>query len=345
MLALMKTAAGPGNLALQEIAEPRPGPGQVMIEVGAAGICASDLHIRDWNIQLNLRPPMVMGHEFAGTIAQLGEGVENLSVGQPVTSETAFSVCGRCIPCRTGDYNACAQKELIGYVHNGCFARYVVVPAQRVHPLPAGVDILSAALCEPLAVVVRAALELTEIRPGDLVVVAGPGPIGLLALQVARAAGARVLVSGAAGDEDRLNLALKLGAERTVNVLKEDLLSVIREMGHEEGADVYLECAGAAASVRAGLQVTRRRGQFTQVGIVASPFELDFSLIAYKELIVHGSLGQKWTAWRRALALLASGQVVTKPLISHEFPLTEWEKAFECFESRKALKVVFRPAG
>jgi L-iditol 2-dehydrogenase len=343
MLALMKTAPGPGHLALFDVAEPFPSPGQVMIEVGAAGICASDLHIRDWDIQLNLRPPMIMGHEFAGFIAAVGVGVEGFSVGDSVTSETAFSVCGQCIPCRMGDYNACARKELIGYVHNGCFTRYVVVPAERVHRLPAGVDVRSAALCEPLAVVVRGALELTDIHPGDLVVVAGPGPIGLLAVQVARAAGARVVASGASGDQDRLAMALKLGAERAVNVLTDDLATAVHDMGYEDGADVYLECSGAPASVRAGLNITRRRGQYTQIGLPSKPFELDFALIAYKELIVHGELGQKWSAWRRALRLLESGQVVTKPLISDVFPLSEWERAFQRFESRQGLKVLLTP--
>ena len=111
MLALVKTAAGPGHIALRDTPAPTPGPDQVMIEVEAAGICASDLHIRDWDIQLNLRPPFIMGHEFAGRIVELGAGVEHLHIGQRVTSETAFSVCGECIPCRAGEYNVCARKE------------------------------------------------------------------------------------------------------------------------------------------------------------------------------------------------------------------------------------------
>ena len=344
MLALVKRAPGPGHMKLQDVPEPSPGPGQVMIEVEAAGICASDLHIREWDIQLNLRPPFVMGHEFAGHIAELGPGVEDLEIGQRVTSETAFYACGECIPCRAGEYNVCAAKELIGYVHDGCFTRYVVVPAERVHLLPENVSVRDAALCEPLAFVVRAVLELTHIRPGDLVVVGGPGTIGLLALQAAKAAGGRVVVAGTSVDKKRLALATQLGAARTVDLSEEDLLDVICEMGHNEGADVYLECAGVGASVRTGFEVTRRRGQFTQLGLPGAPFELDFAKIAYKELIVTGAIGQKWSAWRRALALLESGQVATNPLISDEFPLSEWEAAFTRFESRQGLKILLRPA-
>jgi L-iditol 2-dehydrogenase len=343
MLALMKIAPGRGNLVLQEIEEPSPGECQVMIEVEAAGICASDLHIRDWDIQLRLKPPVVIGHEFAGKIAAIGPGVENLRIGQRVTSETAFHVCGHCIPCRNGEYNACGRKELIGYVHNGCFAKFVVVPAGRVHPLPDNVAILEAALCEPLASVVRGVLELTDIKPGDLVVVAGPGPIGLLASQVARSAGAKVVVCGTDGDENRLKIAEKLGILKAVNVMKEDLISVIKGIGHDEGADVYLECTGSPSSVRSGLNVVRRRGQFTLIGLPAEAFELDFSIIAYKEIVVHGSLGQKWSAWKRALHLLSTGQVKTRPLISHEFPLTEWENAFRIFQERQGMKVIFHP--
>ena len=343
MLALMKTAAGPGHLELQDVPTPSPGPGQAMIEVHYAGICASDLHIRDWDIQLNLRPPFVLGHEFAGEIAELGAGVVGLHVGQRVTSETAFQICGKCIPCRAGEYNVCAGKELIGYVYDGCFTRYIVVPAGSVHPLPANVSTRDAALTEPLAFAVRAVLELTHIRAGDLVVVSGPGAIGLLAMQVARSAGGLVIVAGTPADAGRLAVATELGAVRVVDVTQEDLGEVVRGMGHGEGADVFLECAGAPASVRTGIDVTRRRGQYTQLGLPGAPFELDFARIAYKELIVTGAIGQHYPSWRRALGLMEAGLVATAPLISDEFPVSQWEAAFERFESRQGLKILLRP--
>lgn len=343
MQGLVKFAPGPGNVELRTVPKPAPGPGQVLVEVKYAGICGSDIHIHDWDIQLRLQPPVVMGHEFSGTLVALGDGVCGLEVGQAVVSETAFRTCGRCWPCNSGYDNVCADKELIGYVHDGCFTQYVVVPAQRIHPMPDGVDFLSAAMTEPLACVVHATLELTRISAGDLVVVAGPGPIGLLATQTARSAGARVIVSGAPGDESRLEMARQLGADMTVNVVEEDLEHVVRDQTAGEGADVYLECSGAPAAARSGFQVLRRLGQYTQLGLAGAPFEIDFALIAYKELQVRGSLGQKWTAWERALALLASGEVVTRPLISHVLPLTEWKHGFELFEARQGMKIVLTP--
>lgn len=341
--ALMKFASGPGNVALRTVTEPQPGPGQVMIEVQYASICGSDLHIREWDIQLLLRPPVIMGHEFSGHVAALGDGVTDIEVGQAVVSETAFKTCGHCTVCKSGHENVCAGKELIGFVHNGCFARYVVVPVDRIHTLPEGVDLLSAAATEPLACVVHATLELTRITPGDLVVVAGPGTIGLLSLQIAKSAGARVIVTGAGGDEKRLGLAQELGADLIVDVTQQDLNQIVRAESNGEGADIYFECSGAPAAARIGLQVVRRRGQYTQIGLAGAPFEVDFATIAYKELKVTGSLGQKWTAWERALALLAEGKVVTRPLISHVLPLSQWERGFELFESKEGMKVVLTP--
>jgi len=343
MLALMKRAPGPGNVELVDVPRPRPGPGQVLARVAYAGICGSDLHIQHGDIQLNLRPPVTMGHEFSGTVAELGEGVEGFHVGQPVVSETAFYTCGRCLACRTGNENVCQHKELIGYVHPGVFTEYVVLPAKRVHAVPEGVSMLSAAICEPLASAIRGVYEQTSITPGDLVVVAGPGAMGLLSLQLAKVAGATVVATGLTEDRERLQMALRLGADRVVNVVNEDLRALVWEMSGGEGADIYLECSGSPSATRTGLEVTRRRGQFLQLGLAGGPFEVDFAGIAYREIQVRGTLGQKWTCWERALKLLASGKVVTEPLVTDILPLTEWESAFARFRAKEGIKIVLTP--
>ena len=343
MLALMKTAQGPGNVELVDVPRPRPGPGQLLARVAYAGICGSDLHIQDGHIQLNLRPPVVMGHEFSGTVAELGEGVEGFQVGEPVVSETAFYTCGRCLACKTGNENVCAHKELIGYVHPGVFAEYVVLPARRVHAVPANVSMLSAVVCEPLASAVRGVCEETRITPGDVVVVAGPGAMGLLSVQLAKAAGATVVAAGVVGDGERLKMAMQLGADRAVNVLNEDLKSLLWNMTGGEGADVYLECSGSPSAARTGLEVIRRRGQFLQLGLAGEPFEIDFAKIAYREIQVRGTLGQRWTCWERALRLLSSGKVVTEPLVTGIFSLTEWETAFARFRSKQGIKIALTP--
>jgi len=344
MLALMKTAPGPGNIELVEVPTPSPGPGEILARVEYAGICGSDLHIQAGDIQLNLRPPVIMGHEFSGTVADIGEGVTGFRVGQRVVSETAFSTCGRCMPCRTGNDNVCEHKYLIGFVFPGVFTDYVVLPAERVHLLPEDITMLSAVMMEPLSCAVRGVYEQITITPGDTVVVAGPGGMGLLSLQLARAAGARVVVSGTPEDAERFEMALKLGADRVVDVVNEDLKSILLNMTSGEGADVYIEASGAPAAARSGLEVVRRRGQYLQLGLAGAPFEIDFAKIAYREITVKGTLGQKWTAWERALKLLSTGQVVTEPLITEVFPLTEWQKAFDKFRAKDGIKIALKPA-
>jgi L-iditol 2-dehydrogenase len=232
----------------------------------------------------------------------------------------------------------------VGYAVDGCFARYCVVNQRQVHLLPENVDFLAGALTEPLACCVHAVLELTTISAGDVVLLTGPGPIGLLCLQLVKAAGGYAVMCGTSQDEERLALAGRFGADRVVNVETENTLELIGRLTGSQGADVFVECAGAPAAARLGLEVTRRGGQYTQVGLFPRPFELKFDLIAYKELRVTGSLGQRWTSWQRALALMAQGQVDTRSLVSHVLPLTEWREAFRLFEEKEGLKIVLEPA-
>lgn len=343
MKALVKYAPGRGNLEIREVPQPKPGSGQVKVEVKAAGVCGSDLHIYHDEIAIPVQPPVIIGHEFAGVIAELGEGVEHLRVGDRVTCETTAWSCGTCLQCRIGRYNMCADRKVIGYALDGCFAPYCVVNHQQVHLLPDTVDYLAGALTEPLACCVHAVLELTSISAGDLVVVAGPGPIGLLCVQLAKAAGGYVIACGTATDEDRLGKAQQLGADLTVAMPDQDLQQVVGQLSGLQGADIFLECSGAPAAARLGLEITRRGGQYTQIGLFPGPFELSFDQIAYKELRVTGSLGQRWTSWERALKLLGQGQVDTRSLVSHVLPLTEWREAFRLFETKQGLKIVLEP--
>ncbi len=220
MQAVMKTARGEGNVALREVPAPQPGPGQVLLGVRAAGICGTDLHI--YHDEFPTQPPVVLGHELAGEVMATGDGVTGVAPGDRVTTETYFHLCGSCRFCRGGQPNLCPERRSIGSGVNGGFAPYVVVPERNLHRLPEGLTFQEAALTEPLACVVHGALELPKVTAGDVAVVAGPGAIGLLTLQVARAAGATVIVLGTAADRRRLELAGELGAVRVVDVAAED---------------------------------------------------------------------------------------------------------------------------
>jgi L-iditol 2-dehydrogenase len=237
----------------------------------------------------------------------------------------------------------CAHRKVVGYAIDGCFAKYCVVHARQVHPLPQNVDLISGALTEPLACCVHAVLELTTISAGDVVMITGPGPIGLLCLQLVKAAGGYAILCGTSQDTDRLALGQQFGADAIVDVETEDARELVYGLTDAQGADVFLECAGAPPAARLGLKLTRRGGQYTQVGLFPGPIVLSFDLIAYKELRVTGSLGQRWSSWRRALSLMAQGKVDTRSLVSHILPLSEWREAFRLFETKEGLKIVLEP--
>jgi len=342
--ALVKYAKGPGNMETRDVPIPAPGPEQVKIRVEYAGICGSDLHIYHDDIGIPINPPVVTGHEFSGYVVEIGEGVTSCSVGDRVTSETAYSYCGSCRYCRGGFYNLCPDRRTLGYWYDGAFAPYTVVPGDRIHRLPDNVSLRAGALLEPLACVTHAAIDLTTIEQGQWVLVSGPGTIGLLALQVAQALGARVLVTGTETDGERLELASQLGADRTVAVNQEDLSAFVDNVTGGAGVDVILECSGAPAAVDAGLELIRKQGQFTQIGLFSLPITVDFGRICFKELVVTGSLGSKRSSWEAALRLVTEGKVRTEPLISHELPVAQWQRAFDLFESTQGLKLLLCPS-
>jgi L-iditol 2-dehydrogenase len=331
-------------MEIREIAEPKALPGQVKIEVKAAGICGSDLHIYHSDIAIPVRPPVVTGHEFSGVVVEVGEGVTSCKVGDRVSSETAFEYCGKCHNCKTGRYNLCDGRRTLGYWFNGAFAKYTVVPEGRIHVLPDSISYEEAALLEPAACVTHAVMDLASIEAGNVVLVSGPGAIGLIALQVAKAHGAYVIVSGTSIDAERLGFAKKLGADLIVDVQKEDLLAVVKAhtiMGR--GADVVLECSGSGRATAAGIEAVKKQGQFVQIGLAGKPFELNFDRICYKEIKVTGSLGSVWTSWINAINLVAMKKLNLKDLVSHTLKLDDWEKGFDIFEKKEGLKILFKP--
>ncbi len=343
MKALVKYAAGPGNMEIRDIPEPYAAPGQIKIKIHEAGICGSDLHIYHSDIAIPVRPPVVTGHEFSGTVAEVGDGVEGFTPGDRVVSETAYRYCGVCDYCREGFYNLCVERRTLGYWFNGVFTSHTVVPAARVHRIPDSVSLTAAAMAEPLACVAHAVYDLTRITPTDTVLVSGPGAIGLMAMQIAKAHGARVVVSGTGIDGERLKMAEQLGADRTVNVQAEDLAAVLGGMTRGYGPDVVLECSGNAAGVDAGLNLIKKRGYFTQIGLPGKKIDFDIEKICYKELHFSGSLGSRNHSWRTALALLERKTVNLEPLAATKLPLTAWKEAFDKFEKKEGFKIFLLP--
>lgn len=341
MLALRKLALGETRLELQEVPEPEPRPGHVVLDVAAAGICGTDVHIR--HDEYRSEPPVTLGHEVAGTIAALGEGVSGWQLGQRVTTETYFSVCGRCEHCRNGRPNLCARRRSIGSFEDGGFAPRVLVPATNLHALPDTLAFPEAALIEPLACVVRGLLELNRLDAGDRVAITGPGPIGLLALQVAKAAGARVVMLGTAADAARLELAAKLGADGVLTVEAADALADDVHGAIGGAPNVAIECSGAAPAASLLLRLVQKAGRFVQVGLYGKPIALDMDQVCFKELVVSGSFATAPSSWPRALSLAGSGAVSLAAIVGATFALRDWERAFEAVEARIPGKVLLIP--
>ena len=340
MIGVAKLSPGAGEVGLFDAPQPVAMPGHVVIEVAAAGLCGTDVHI--YHDEYPSRPPVILGHEVGGRVVDIGSGVTRCGVGDPVTSEPFFSVCGLCPGCLAGMPYHCPRRASIGSGVHGAFARYVLVKERSVHRLPEGVDEVAGALTEPLACCVHA-LENTKVEPEDEVVITGPGAIGLLMLQVVRAAGANATVIGTESDEARLELALRLGAEEVVASGREDPRRVVRERTDGHGADVAFECSGAGPGAQTALDLVRHRGRYVQVGLFGRPVTWDLEQVCMKELRVQGTFATVASSWPKALNLMRSGKVRTTPLISHRLPLEEWRQAFDIFGRREGVKVVFTP--
>ncbi|CAM4238413.1 zinc-binding dehydrogenase [Paenibacillus phoenicis] len=341
MKALVKKELGFGNLEVMEVEEPQIGPDQVKIEVKYAGVCGTDLHTYEGKYKV--KAPVTLGHEFSGQVVEVGANVEGIQVGDRVTSETTFFICGECRYCKSRQYNLCASRRGLGTQQNGGFAKYVVARKESVHKLPDNVDYLSAALTEPLACA-HHAVSKAGIKEGEVVVVLGPGPIGLLTAQIAKSLGATVIITGLSKDKVRLEKALELGIDYAVNIQNEDLKELANGLTNGYGADVVLECTGAVPAVAMGLDVLAKQGRYVQVGIFASPeIPVDFEKIIQKEISVIGCRSQNPFDWEPSLRLMNEQRVNAKALVTHKFPITEWAEAFKLMRNGEAIKVVLTP--
>jgi len=343
MKAIVKTATGFGNVEIQDVDVPKIDIEDVLVRVKSAGFCGTDMEIYRGEFETVI--PVIIGHEFSGEIVEVGKNVHTISVGDRVVSETAIEICGKCFYCRTGSYNLCPERKGLGYGTNGAFAEYVRIPSRTVHKIPNNLTFDEAALCEPLSVATRATDPISKVRVGDTVAVVGPGPIGLLIIQVAKACGASFVINtGARGDDDRLELAKKLGADEVANVEHEDPVEKVRQLTNGVMADIVIEAAGAPRAATQSLELAKRGGVITLVGIYPKPFEADLNIVLRKELRIRGSWSSGvFTDWELALKLLSAKRVQTTPLITHELPLENWKESLKLVQERKAIKVVFHP--
>jgi L-iditol 2-dehydrogenase len=342
MKALRKLQRGPGHVEIVHVEPPCPGPGEVLVQVRCAGVCGTDVHIYH-DLFPKVRPPVTLGHEFCGVVSALGPGVGGWKKGARVTVESAAAFCGRCIHCLAGETQRCEERQALGYARDGGFAHLVAVRHGALHGLPDHVSFEEGALCEPLACATHAVMERSSLGPGQVALVTGPGPIGLLVSQVCRAAGARVVLVGAEHDGERLRLGEDLGVDAWAGAQGRVVEAALGALDRHKGADVLFECSGAPAAVAASLEWVRRGGEIVQVGLLGKGVELDLDRVAFKEIQVRGSFAHHHGSWEKAVALLNDGKVRLGPLVSGVFPLERWREAFSLFESRVGLKYLLCP--
>ena len=340
MKALVKYQKGDGFVEIREVPVPVSGEDEVLIKVSACGICGSDIHI--FHNEYPNNPPVIMGHELSGIIEKIGSQVSDWSPGNRVVTELHLASCGKCKLCRTGNQHVCSAKRPLGSKTDGGFANYIKVPQRLVHKIPDNVDLIDAAITEPTAICIHSLLEFGRVKPGNFVVILGPGPIGLISAIIVKNSGARhIVIAGTNKDEaKRLKVATELGVNTVVNVEKEDLVKVINELTDGIGADVAIEASGAPAAINQAVQICCRQGTIIAIGMTQKEQILfNWNRAIIKETRIFMPFSSTWTSWEQALQLLSKKIIDVKSLTNRR-PLEEWKDAFDEVKNAKAIKTL-----
>ena len=337
MDAIVKPAAGPG-LELRKVPVPVPKAGEVLIKIHKTAICGTDVHIYNWDpwaAEHIKHPPMTIGHEYVGEIAELGEGVTGLHVGQRVSGEGHIT-CHHCRNCHTGNIQWCKNTVSVGVDRDGAFAEYVCIPATNVIMIDESLDEDVVAFFDAFGNATHTALMFDLV--GEDVLITGAGPIGIIAAGICKYAGARRVIITDIND-DRLVLARKMGVDAAVNTLREDLREVMRRVNIVEGFDVGLEMSGSEIAFKQMVSCMRNGGKISLLGIGNKPFTLDMNTIIGKGLTLQGIYGRKMDNWHQMSYMVQGGLDLT-PVITHRFHYTQFEQGFAAMNSGKSGKVI-----
>jgi L-iditol 2-dehydrogenase len=289
---------------------------------------------------------VIIGHEFVGRIEEVGEGVSRFAVGERAVGEPHTRACGHCPLCRTGNIQICPDKRSPGWGIDGAMAEYLVMPETLLHKLPDNISDKAAAVIEPCANAVHDVLERAGVEAGDLVVVIGPGPIGLLSAMAARAGGAReVVIVGTNADEAiRMTKARELGFTHLVNVQKQSPLEVVNSLTDGRGADLVVECSGSAGGIASTVDLIRKKGRICAIGLPGkTEVNFPYAKAGFKVADVFFCMSTSYTSWDKAINLVAAGLIDAEAVVTHVQPLAEWESAFEAIDTQQAIKAVLVP--
>ncbi len=329
----------PGTIAFREVEAPVPGAGQVRIRVQRIGVCGSDIHVFHGKHPF-VTYPLVQGHEYAGVIDAIGDGVAGIRIGDKVTA-TPQEVCGDCAPCRRGQYNACEKLKVRGFQAPGCAQDFFVTEADKIIALPADFLPEQGAFVEPVAVAVHSTGQAGGDLAGKNVVVSGAGTIGNLVAQAMKCRGAKKVLITDISDY-RLSVARQAGIEATCNVSRESFADAVKREFGDEGFELGAEVAGVEASLSALVESIGKGGTLLIIGVFGNPPLVDMSVVCEHELTVKGSMMYRHEDFEQAVAWLADGSIVTEPLLSAHFPFEEYEAAYHFIEKQadSTLKVV-----
>jgi threonine 3-dehydrogenase len=337
MKALVKKEAAPG-IWLDEVPEPKVGPNDVLIEIDRTAICGTDMHIYKWDAwaQKTIPVPMAVGHEYCGRIVDLGSEVRGLKTGDRVSGEGHIT-CGYCRNCRAGRRHLCRNTVGVGVNRPGAFAEYLSIPAVNAFHLPDSIRDDIASILDPFGNATHTALAFNMV--GEDVLITGAGPIGIMAVAIARFVGARNVVITDVNDY-RLELARKLGATRAINVSRDSLDNVMKELSMQEGFDVGLEMSGSPPALREMLRTMNNGGSVAILGIPPEDAAIDWNQVIFKGLTIKGIYGREmFETWYKMSALLQSGLSID-PIITHHFPIQDFREGFETMGSGKSGKVI-----
>jgi threonine 3-dehydrogenase len=335
-------------MEVRDVPIPVCGPSDVLIGVHYAGVCGTDLHIWEWDAWASgrLRPPVTIGHEFAGEIVELGvearaDGL--LTLGDRVTAE-GHIVCGHCLPCRTGDAHVCRRTKIIGVDRDGAFADYIVMPASNVMRLD-GIPTEVGAIMDPTGNAVHTVLEGGSVA-GSAVLVLGCGPIGCFAVGVARAVGASLVIASDPNPR-RLDLARAMGAHVTLNAASDDVVARCHELTGGEGVDLVCEMSGHPTGHHTAFGAVRLGGRINLLGTPSRTTDVDFAAdVIFKGLTLYGVTGRRmYDTWQQMFRLLRAGQLDPRPVVTHRFRLDQIAEAIQVIKDGKAGKVILEVKG
>jgi threonine 3-dehydrogenase len=337
MKALIKKKAEPG-LWMGEVPVPEIGPTDVLIKIRKTAICGTDVHIFNWDAwsQKTIPVPMVIGHEYVGTIAKVGSAVRGFQVGDRVSGEGHLT-CGHCRNCRAGKRHLCRNTQGVGVNRDGCFAEYLCIPGENAFKIPDSIPEDIAAIFDPFGNATHTALSFDLV--GEDVLITGSGPIGIMAVAIAKHVGARHVVITDINDY-RLELARKAGATEAVNSKTHKLKDVMNGLGMTEGFDIGLEMSGNGEAFRSMLESMNHGGKVAMLGIFSEQVSIDWSQVIFKGLHLKGIYGREmYETWYKMTSMLQSGLDI-RSVISHHFPVDQFEKGFEIMRSGKSGKVI-----